>query len=156
NPQTTISEVARRLASTSRATPITCRPHFVVSRTADADGRQVGFRDHARVPTNCRTPNVVSVLAAVRRVPQHRRWLPLVAGMVTRVRLGAAVWVGGRHGSQRPGAYDRRRTTEGKTKKETIRCLERHVARGSYYTLRAGPTPLRSSAGVPIVPAAST
>jgi hypothetical protein len=30
-----------------------------------------------------------------------------------------------------------RRTTEGKTKKEIIRCLKRYVAREVYYTLRA-------------------
>jgi transposase len=43
-------------------------------------------------------------------------------------------------------AYANRRTTEGKSKKEIIRCLKRYIAREIYYTLRAdlknlAPTP---------------
>lgn len=34
-------------------------------------------------------------------------------------------------------AYANRRTTEGKSKKEIIRCLKRYIAREIYYTLRA-------------------
>jgi hypothetical protein len=42
--------------------------------------------------------------------------------------------------------YANRRTTEGKSKKEIIRCLKRYIAREIYYTLRAdlknlAPTP---------------
>jgi hypothetical protein len=33
-------------------------------------------------------------------------------------------------------AYAQRRTTEGKTKKEIIRCLKRYIARQAYATLR--------------------
>ena len=46
----------------------------------------------------------------------------------------------------RTRAYAQRRTTEGKSKKEIIRCLKRYIAREVYYTLRAdlkdlAPTP---------------
>lgn len=34
-------------------------------------------------------------------------------------------------------AYAERRTTEGKTKKEIMRCLKRYIAREVYATLRA-------------------
>jgi transposase len=38
---------------------------------------------------------------------------------------------------QRTRAYTTRRTGEGKSKKEIIRCLKRYIAREVYYTLRA-------------------
>jgi transposase len=38
---------------------------------------------------------------------------------------------------QRTRAYATRRTSEGKSKKEIIRCLKRYIAREVYYTLRA-------------------
>jgi transposase len=38
---------------------------------------------------------------------------------------------------QRTRAYTTRRTTEGKSKKEIIRCLKRYIAREIYHTLRA-------------------
>lgn len=43
-------------------------------------------------------------------------------------------------------AYVVRRTAEGKTKKEIIRCLKRHIAREIYKLLTAPPT-LASSPG---------
>ena len=43
-------------------------------------------------------------------------------------------------------AYVARRTTEGKTKKEIIRCLKRHVAR-EIYKLLTGPRPALADAG---------
>jgi hypothetical protein len=39
--------------------------------------------------------------------------------------------------SQRTRDYTIRRTAEGKSKKEIIRCLKRYIAREIYYTLRA-------------------
>jgi transposase len=39
-------------------------------------------------------------------------------------------------------AYAQRRTTEGKTKKEIIRCLKRDIAREVYNSLRADLRPL--------------
>lgn len=39
--------------------------------------------------------------------------------------------------SPRTRAYATRRTTEGKTKREIIRCLKRYIVREIYYTLRA-------------------
>jgi hypothetical protein len=38
---------------------------------------------------------------------------------------------------QRTRAYAARRTAEGKTKTEIIRCLKRYIARELYHTLRA-------------------
>jgi transposase len=37
--------------------------------------------------------------------------------------------------------YVARRTTEGKTKREIIRCLKRYLAREIYHTLNARPDP---------------
>jgi transposase len=39
--------------------------------------------------------------------------------------------------SQRTRDYTTRRTAEGKSKKEIIRCLKRYIVRQLYYTLRA-------------------
>ncbi|MEV4199363.1 hypothetical protein [Micromonospora globbae] len=39
--------------------------------------------------------------------------------------------------SQRTRDYATRRTAEGKSKKEIIRCLKRYIVRQLYYTLRA-------------------
>ena len=39
---------------------------------------------------------------------------------------------------QRTRDYATRRTADGKSKKEIIRCLKRYIAREVYYTLRAG------------------
>ena len=41
----------------------------------------------------------------------------------------------------RTRAYADRRTAEGKTKTEIIRCLKRYIAREIYHTLRADLTP---------------
>ncbi len=38
---------------------------------------------------------------------------------------------------QQTRAYTTRRTADGKSKKEIIRCLKRYIARQTYYTLRA-------------------
>jgi hypothetical protein len=42
-------------------------------------------------------------------------------------------------------AYATRRTTEGKTKKEIMRCLKRYIAREVYNTLHADLTSLNPS-----------
>jgi transposase len=51
----------------------------------------------------------------------------------------------------RTQAYVARRTTEGKTKKEIMRCLKRYVAREVYKALVSGVGP---AAGIPLTPAA--
>jgi len=43
----------------------------------------------------------------------------------------------------RTRAYAARRTTEGKTKKEIMRCLKRYIAREAYHALRADLTDLQ-------------
>jgi transposase len=42
-------------------------------------------------------------------------------------------------------AYAKRRTTEGKTKKEIMRCLKRYIAREVHASIRADLSPLSRS-----------
>ena len=49
----------------------------------------------------------------------------------------------------RTRAYAQRRTAEGKTKREIIRCLKRHIAREAYHALRADLADLQAATPPP-------